>query len=81
MNKFTSNWLILNSNRISKLLRELEIYDLKGSYGGEVNLKEVIRIIKGSKEEIEILSRKVEKLEIDVKNLETNLEIEKEKNS
>lgn len=81
MNKFTSNWLILNSNRISKLLRELEIYDLKGSYGGELNLKEVIRIIKGSKEEIEILSRKVEKLEINVKELGTNLEIEKEKNS
>jgi len=62
--KFTSRWLILNYERISKLLRELEIYHLKGSYGGNVDLKEVIRIIRGSKEEIDILSRKVERLEI-----------------
>jgi len=67
--KFTSNWLILNCERISKLLRELETYELKGSYGGNINLKEVIRIIKGAKEEIEILSRKVERLEIQVQGL------------
>lgn len=72
MRKLTSNWMALNSQRIDNLLRECEIYDLKGSYGGEINLREIIRIIKGSKEEINILSRKVE-------NLEVKLEEEKNK--
>jgi len=71
---FISNWLALNSQKIDKILRECEIYDLKGSYGGELNLREVIRIIKGAKEEINILSGKVEKLEIQNKDYQLNSE-------
>jgi len=69
----TSNWLVLNTQKIKNLLRQLEIYDFSGSYGGDINLREVIRIIKGAQEEINILSRRVEKLE-------SELEDEKKKN-
>lgn len=64
----TSHWQVLNTQKIENLLRQLEIYDFSGSYGGEINLKEVIRIIKGANEEIDILSRKVERLEIQLEN-------------
>lgn len=67
----TSNWMALNSQRFDKLIRDCEVYDLKGSYGGELDLREVIRIVKGAREEINILSRKVEKL---------GVELEEEKN-
>jgi hypothetical protein len=66
----TSNWLVLNQRRIEQLIRDCEIYELKGSYGGSINLKEVIRVIIGAREEINVLSRRIEKLE---------LELEKEK--
>lgn len=61
----TSSWLVMNTQKIETLLRQIEVYDFSGGYGGEINLREVIRIIRGAREEIEILSRKVEKLEIE----------------
>lgn len=67
MNKLTSMWLALNDKIITNILRELEINDLKESYG-EINLREIIRIIKGAKEEINILSRKVERLESELED-------------
>lgn len=64
--KPTSSWLILNDDKINKLLKQLEISDFAGGYDGSVNLREIIRIVKGSKEEINILCRKVERLEIEL---------------
>jgi len=64
----TSVWLNLSDKRINELLRQLEICSLKGTSDGSIDLREVIRIIRGAREEIKCLSRRVERLEIELEN-------------
>lgn len=45
-------WLINNEKKVHNLLTELTNYHMKGSYGGDINLLDVINIIESSKQEI-----------------------------
>ncbi len=58
----TNNWLHIQTRRIESLVYQCEDYRLKGSYGGELNLAEIIFVIKGSTSEIERLQREFDKL-------------------
>ncbi len=55
-------WLETHGRRVDYLLQELERYRLAGSYGGELNLHEIITLFKGTKFEITRLQNEVESL-------------------
>lgn len=55
-------WLETYGRRIDKLVYELEKYRLNGSYGGNLNLGEIISLFKGAKLEITNLGIKLIKL-------------------
>lgn len=58
----TNDWLHIQLKRAENLIYQCEDYRLKGSYGGELNLAEVIFIIKGSINEIGRLQMEFDKL-------------------
>lgn len=52
-------WLETYGKRIDNLVYDLEKYRLNGSYGGNLNLGEIISLFKGAKLEITNLSIKL----------------------
>lgn len=63
MSNSKNDYLSAFGDRINQLIIHLEAYRLKGSYGGELNLAEIISLIKGSRFEIEKLQARVDELE------------------
>jgi len=60
-------WLETYGKRVDKLIYDLEKYRLNGSYGGNLNLGEIISLFRGAKSEITNLSIKlIELKEIEV---------------
>jgi len=64
MNEIINNvWLLLNRKKYDKIIKECQVHDLKGGYGGSLNLKEIISLLIGSREEIKKLQKKIDLLE------------------
>ena len=55
-------WLVVHGRRIDTLMRECEEYRFKGSYGGNLNLGEIIFLIQGACLEIKNLTERIEQL-------------------
>ena len=54
-----NSWLNVNFKKINLMLRSLEEYRLKGSYGGNLNLEEISNVIKSLKMEVQKLDSQV----------------------
>ena len=52
-------WLNVNFKKINLMLRDLEEYRLRGSYGGSLNLLDISNVIKGLKVEVQKLDSQV----------------------
>lgn len=50
--KETNAWLGTHGRRVLSLSRELEVYQAKGSYGGEINLGSIITLFNSAITEI-----------------------------
>lgn len=61
--KVRNDFLAVNNNRINKILYECETYLYKGSYGGDLNLREIISIMKALRIEIQRIQGEKEKIE------------------
>lgn len=66
----SSVWLSLNNRRISEILNKLEFYKLRGTCDDDIDLIEIMRIIKGSREEINNLLLRISKLENQVERFQ-----------
>lgn len=55
-------WMETQGRRVDHLLYDLEKYRMSGSYGGELNLNEIIILFKGAKHEINKLQSEIFKL-------------------
>lgn len=53
-------WLDSNKQKIERLERQLVEYAYRGSYGGEIPLMELHKIIQGAKNEIKRLQVEIE---------------------
>jgi len=65
-----NGWIMTFSKRVDEILKEMDIYRLRGSYGGNLNLGEIMNIISSARMEIinlngenEILKQKINDLE------------------
>ena len=65
----TNNWLNIQLRRAENLIYQCEDYRLKGSYGGELNLAEIVFILKGSLNEIQRLQKEFDKLKEEINQL------------
>jgi len=68
--KMVNGWIMTFSKRVDEILKEMDIYRLRGSYGGNLNLGEIMNIISSARMEIinlngenEILKQKINDLE------------------
>jgi len=66
LNKFLNAY----NSRIINILRECEEYRFKGSYGGSLNLGEIINIMNGLKKELQNLTEENHELKRTIYNLE-----------
>jgi len=62
-------WLQSYRNRINHTIYQMEEYRLKGSYGGNLNLQEIIQMLKGSCNEIQKLQNDYNELKKDYEGL------------
>ena len=62
-------WLEAYRNRINYTLRQMEEYHLKGSYGGNLNLKEIIQMLRGACTEIAKLQKEIDEIKNDYEEL------------
>ena len=62
-------WLASQGRRVSVLIRNLEVYRAKGSYGGEINLAEIITLFNGATAEINRLQKLSEAKDVAIKEL------------
>ena len=67
-----NRWLNDNKTRVDNIVRECTIYDAKGSYGGAIHLKWIIKLLSESAHEIFRLQKK-----IDFMNMPPELEVAK----
>jgi len=67
-------WLETHGRRVDYLLQEIERYRLSGSYGGNLNLEEIITLFKGTKMEITRLQNENDKLKELIKEQEGQIE-------
>jgi len=54
-------WLETHGRRVERLLYELDKHHMAGSYGGSLNLQEIMTLFRGAKREIERLQTELEK--------------------
>ncbi len=66
--KVKNAWLVFQGRRIDQLIYDIEKYRLSGSYGGNLNLAEIISLFKGAKTEITKLQKEIDNL----KNVKCN---------
>lgn len=55
-----NRWLNSNKKIIDKIVRQCTVYDAKGSYGGAIPLKWIIKILKESSHEIFRLQKEID---------------------
>jgi len=66
-------WLARQGRRVDAIVRQMEVYRAKGSYGGDLNLDEIITMFNGAKAEIDRLQKELEASEARVKELDTQI--------
>jgi hypothetical protein len=64
----TNKWLKGNSILIESVVKGCQEYDARGSYGGALPLKIIIKLLRESSHEIFRLQKQVENLETVIKN-------------
>ena len=58
----TNNWIMMNSRVLKQIKDEIFKYHLKGSYGGNLPLTQIINLFNGAENEIRILQAENERL-------------------
>jgi len=66
-------WLDVNIKRLNILMRTIEEYRLKGSYGGNLDLSGILKMFKGAITEINRLEAQVNFQNNKIKDLENEL--------
>jgi len=79
MTKTTNAWLISNERLIETIKTQCVEYDMKGSYGGNIQLNLIVRIFDGATIEIARLQEKYDLLERENKVLKDNVKNLQEK--
>ncbi len=64
-----NTWINAYKNEINNLIYKMDEYHLRGSYGGNLNFPDIIKIIKGSCSEINRLQKELD----DVKKENDNI--------
>lgn len=73
-----NTWLRANGRSVNNTLTELEAYRLKGSYGGQLNLHQIGRMLRGAVGEIENLQKELDALKKNKESAPVFLKEEKE---
>lgn len=55
-----NRWLTSNKLVINKIIRQCEVYDAKGSYGGAIPLKWIIKMLREASHEIFRLQKQID---------------------
>lgn len=69
MSNINNQWVRENQSLVYRLLRDIEEHDMRGSYGGELDLRQIRLIIEAMFKEINRLQDNIELENINMKNL------------
>ena len=73
MSNINNQWVRENQSLVYRLLREIEEYEMQGSYGGELNLTMIRKVLSAAFKEVNALQDQLEMLKMTMKNREEEL--------